>query len=73
MLVNKNTQPSSAINREADWLHVLLFQIERLDNVAAAHEVIDLRRYKVHNNSFQVKNVLKAKEEPAFVFLFNKN
>ena len=73
MLVSKNTPSSSALNREAEWLHVLLFETEKLDNVATAHELIDLQRYKVYNNSFQVKNALRAKEERAFVFLFNKN
>lgn len=73
MLVSKNSTSSSALNREAEWLHVLLFETERLDNVATAHELIDLQRYKVYNNSFQVKNALRAKEERAFVFLFNKN
>jgi hypothetical protein len=73
MLVKKNALPSCAFNKEAEWLHVLLFQTERLDNLAAAHELIDLQRYKVYNNSFQVKNALRAKEERAFVFLFNKN
>lgn len=73
LLVNKNSPSSAGFNNEAEWLHELLFHTERLNNVAAAHEVIDLRRYKVYNNSFQVKNELRAKEERAFVFLFNKN
>jgi hypothetical protein len=73
VLMKKNTLHASVINNEVEWLHSLLYETERLDNIALAHELIDLRRYKIYNNSFHVKNVLRGKEEPAFVFLFNKN
>ena len=73
VLMKKNSLHGSVINNEVEWLHGLLYKIERPDNVASAHELIDLRRYKIYNNSFQVKNALRAKEESAFVFLFNKN
>lgn len=73
VLMRRSSVHASVINKEVEWLHELLYQTERLDNIALAHELIDLRCYKVYNNSFRVKNVLKAKEEPSFIFLFNKN
>lgn len=73
VLMKKNTLHASVINNEVEWLHGLLYETERLDNIAQAHELIDMRRYKVYNNPFQIKNALRAKEEKAFVFLFNKN
>lgn len=62
-----------SIEKEIDWLHQLLFRVERLDNFVSAHELIDLNRYKVHNNVFEIKKLIRGRKEKAFVFLNNLN
>ena len=73
MLVKNSALSSSALDKEVEQLHELLFVIERLDHFVTAHELIDMRRYKIYNSSFHIKNAVRAKKEQAFVFLFNKN
>lgn len=72
-LVKNNTFDAAALDKEVDQLHQLLFTIERLDHFVTAHELIDMRRYKIYNSSFHIKNAIRAKKDQAFVFLFNKN
>jgi hypothetical protein len=73
LLVKNNAFDAAALDKEVDQLHQLLFAIERLDHFVKAHELIDMRRYKIYNSSFRIKNAIREKKEQAFVFLFNKN
>jgi len=62
-----------AMEHEVTLLHHLLFQVERLDNVARAHELIDLHKYKIIHKELEIKNFFRQRKEKAFVFLFNMN
>lgn len=62
-----------AMEREVTLLHDLLYNVERLDNVVAAHELLDLNKYKVISKHMIIKNYLRSGKEKAFVFLNNKN
>lgn len=62
-----------AIEQEVGWLHELLFNVERLDNFVSAHELIDLNRYKILHDSFEIKKTIRSKKEKPFVFLSNLN
>lgn len=62
-----------AIEHEVEWLHELLYDVERIDNFASAHEIIDLCRYKVSGNLVEIKRAIRMRKEQAFIFLNNKN
>ncbi len=62
------------IDREVMQLNELLFTTERLDNFVSAHEVLDLNRYKIINNSVAIKKMIRQnKLSKPFVFFSNKN
>jgi len=62
-----------AIEQQVSLLHHMLFNVERLDNVARAHEIIDLNRYKILVKEHEIRNYFRQKKEKAFVFLNNRN
>lgn len=62
-----------AMEHEVSLLHDLLYNVERLDNVSRAYELIDLNSYKLISKQSLIKNYLRAGKEKAFVFLNNKN
>lgn len=72
LLKQENIKPQS-IEKEIDWLHQLLFRVERLDHFVAAHEMIDLNKYKIHNNVFEIKKLIRGRKDKPFVFLNNLN
>ncbi|ODT52666.1 MAG: hypothetical protein ABS68_08845 [Niastella sp. SCN 39-18] len=61
------------MEREVAHLHELLFHIEQSDNIAKAHEIIDLNKYKVIRKAVIVKDYIRSKKEIPFVFLNNRN
>ncbi|MEI9933523.1 MAG: hypothetical protein WDM71_01405 [Ferruginibacter sp.] len=73
VLFDNEVMSPRAIEREVDVLHQLLYKVERLDNIAIAHEVIDLNKYKVINLRSSVKKIICKKALKPFVFLNNKN
>jgi hypothetical protein len=62
-----------AIEQQVSMLHHMLFHVERLDNVARAHEVIDLNKYKIFEKEHEIRNFFRQRKEKPFVFLNNKN
>jgi hypothetical protein len=55
-------------------LNEILFTTERLDNFVAAHEILDLNRYKIITNSVEIKKFIRqGKLTKPFVFFSNKN
>ena len=73
VLFKEELKTPQAIEHEVSWLHELLFDVERLDNLVIAHELIDLNRYKISNKPVVIKEILRSRKEKAFVFLNNKN
>ena len=62
------------MEREVMQLNELLFQTERPDNFAAAHEVLDLNRYKIINNIPAIRKLMRTgKLSAPFIFFSNKN
>ena len=62
------------MKREVEQLNHLLFTAERPDNFARAHELFDLNRYRIINNSTQIKKFIRMKKtDAAFIFFSNKN
>ncbi len=73
VLFKQELMTPQAMEREVTLLHDLLYNVERLDNVVAAHELLDLNKYKVISKHMIIKNYLRSGKEKAFVFLNNKN
>jgi hypothetical protein len=73
VLLKQELMTPQSVAFEVNWLHELLFKTERLDIFAAAHELIDLNRYKIHNSSFEIKKLIRSKKDHPFVFLSNLN
>lgn len=73
VLFNHDLMTPKAIEQEVEMLHELLYEVECLNNVIAAHEVIDINRYKIIAESKPLKSIFRQKELQAFVFLNCKN
>lgn len=73
MLLKHELMKPQDMEREVAHLHELLFHIEQSDNIAKAHEIIDLNKYKVIRKAVIVKDYIRSKKEIPFVFLNNRN
>lgn len=73
ILFNEDLRSKASIEMEVSWLHEMLYKAEALDSFCAAHELIDLNRYKVFNSPHKVKNVLLRRDFIPFEFVCNKN
>ena len=62
-----------AIQQETEKLHELLYDVERIDNLVIAHEVIDLNKYKLFRKYAPIRKILLQPELKSFVFLSCKN
>jgi hypothetical protein len=73
VLFNQELMSPQAIEQQLDLLHELLYDVERMDNLVTAHEIIDLNKYKVVNNPVKIKEVIRKQELKSFIFLNCKN
>jgi hypothetical protein len=73
VLFKEDIMSPQSLERELEWLHELLFNVERPDSFASAHEIIDLNRYKIHKSKIEIKKYLRRKKDQPFLFLNNKN
>ncbi|MFC4262943.1 hypothetical protein ACFOWM_08650 [Ferruginibacter yonginensis] len=73
-MLRQRAMTQQDIDRELMQLNTMLFTAERLDNYVNAHEVLDLNRYKVINNSVEIKKMIRQKKlSKPFIFFSNKN
>ena len=73
VLFNQELMTPQSIEHEVELLHQLLYNIERVENLITAHEVIDLNKYKVSNKSLLLRKYFRQRELKPFVFLNCKN
>ena len=73
LLFNQEIMSPQAIEQEVEFLHGLLYDVERIDSLVVAHELIDLNRYKVINKSMQLRTFFRKRELQPFEFLNCKN
>lgn len=73
VMFNQELMTPQAIEHEVSLLHELLFDVERMENIARAHEIIDLNKYKVISKEQVVKSTIRAQELKPFIFLNCKN
>jgi len=73
VLFNQELMTPQSIEHEVELLHQLLYTIERIENLAIAHEIIDLNKYKVISKPVQLRKLIRQKELKPFVFLNCRN
>ena len=73
VLFNQELMTPQAIEHEVEQLHGILYMVENLDNIVAAHEVIDVNKYKIFSTAGQLQGIIKQRELKPFVFLNCKN
>ena len=73
VLFKEDLMSPQAIEHEVEMLHELLYAVERIENLITAHEVINLNRYRIHNQFNIIRNTIRMKELKPFIFLNNKN
>ena len=73
VLFNQELMTPQAIEHEVEMLHELLFNVESLDNLITAHEIIDLKKYKVIHKALPLRNIFLKQLIKPFVFLNCKN
>ena len=61
------------IEREVVCLDYLLQTVETISSLSRAHELIDMNRYKIYQDTLTVSKALKQKEVKPFQFIINKN
>ena len=61
------------IEREVECLNFLLQMVETISSLSRAHELIDMNRYKIYQDTLTVSKALKQKEDKPFQFIINKN
>lgn len=73
VLFNQLLMTPKALEQEVSLLHEMLFTVERLDNLAIAHELINLNTYRIRKKAHVIKDYIRMKKDDPFVFLFNLN
>jgi hypothetical protein len=73
VLFKQELMTPQAMEHQVTLLHDLLYNVERLDNLVTAHELLDLNKYKLISKPHLIKDYLRKGKEKPFVFLNNKN
>ena len=73
VLFKEELMTPQSMEHAVDLLHELLFDVEKIENLVTAHEVINLNKYKIYNKFHIVRDTIRQKELKPFVFLNNKN
>jgi hypothetical protein len=73
VLFNQELMTPQAIEHEVEQLHGILYSVEGIENIAIAHEVIDVNKYKISNSPQQLKSIFRERALKPFVFLSCKN
>ncbi len=61
------------IEREVEYLNYMLQTVETISSLCNAHELIDMNRYKIYQDTLTITKALKQKDIKPFQFIFNKN
>ena len=61
------------IEREVECLNYLLQTVETISSLCKAHELIDMNRFKIYQDTLSITKALKQKELNPFQFIINKN
>ncbi|MBA3673730.1 MAG: hypothetical protein H0W75_02030 [Chitinophagaceae bacterium] len=73
VLFKEELMSPQSLEHEVEMLHELLYDVEKIENLVIAHEVINLNSYKIQNKIHIIRDTIRKKELKPFVFLSNKN
>lgn len=73
LILFKEESSPQTIENEVGFLHEVLSFAEKIDNLVAAHEVINVNLRKTYNDRDSICETIKHKELKPFTFLNNKN
>lgn len=73
LMFNDGSMTQKDIEQEVELLHVLLYDVERIENLVIAHELIDLNKYRLINKPAPLRNFFRRRNLKPFEFLNCKN
>jgi len=73
ILFNQELMTPRAIEQAIEEIHEILYDVERVDNLALSHEVIDVSKNRVNREPFIIRRQLRSRELPPFVFMNCRN
>jgi len=73
ILFNQELMTPRAIEDAIERIHEILYDVERADNLAISHEIMDVSKNRVNRESFIIRRHLRSRELPPFVFLNCRN
>jgi hypothetical protein len=73
VLVKDEDVSEQFMEQELEQLNDLLFHYETLESFCVAHEVFDMKKYKVIHKPRVVHQIIRQNQLKAFQFICNKN
>lgn len=73
LVLLREESSQQAIEQEVELLNEILVEVEKIESLAAAHEIIDLNKQKVFSGYKRVQKSINKKAGKPFVFLNNLN
>lgn len=73
VLLKQDLLTASSLEMQVDFLHDLLYHVEKSAWVVQAHEIININRSRIIQKKDKVKKALLAPSLKPFVFINNKN
>lgn len=73
ILVKEVYTNQEAMQYELQQLNTLLGDFETLESFCAAHEVLDLQKYRILTKKAQLQKVIERETLKPFIFICNKN
>jgi hypothetical protein len=73
VLIKNQSHIPHSIDIEVEMLHDMLFNVETMENLCVASEIIDLNRFALVTKPQLVARVLRQRELKPFQFVNNKN
>lgn len=73
VLLKDETMSNQAIEQEVEQLNDLLFHTEVADVFCTVNEVIDMNRYRIHQDQKVLVQLMFQPELKPFIFINNKN
>lgn len=73
VLVKDESFDKTSMENELEQLNRLLIRFETIENICMAHEVFDMNRYRIVQQSRQVEKHIHRKDIKPFIFICNKN
>ena len=73
VLVKDEFASEKFMERELEKLNEMLFHYETIEKFCIVHELIDINKYKVVDQSRLMKHLMRRHELKPFQFVLNKN